>query len=73
MTETHDAARSADTHWGVTQGARGRTAARPARSHSTMPSIIFPLPLKLLQGFFSLAPRTASGVNGNTPRTPSVV
>jgi regulator of protease activity HflC (stomatin/prohibitin superfamily) len=38
-------------------------------------TIIFPLPLELLQGFFNLAPRSAAGdvVNGNAPRTPSGV
>src|SRR5215207_3323882 len=38
-------------------------------------TIVFPLPLELLQGFFSLAPpTTASGpVNGNVPHTPSAV
>jgi hypothetical protein len=36
-------------------------------------TIIFPLPLELLQGFFNLAPPngTAYGVNGNVPRTPT--
>src|SRR5229473_1527560 len=35
-------------------------------------TIVFPLPLELLQGFFNLAPQSAagSGVNGTAPRAP---
>src|SRR5215216_240598 len=38
-------------------------------------TIVFPLPLELLQGFFSLPPAnaTASGVNGNVPQAPTPV
>jgi len=43
-----------------------------AQENST---IVFPLPLELLQGFFNLAPQSAacSGVNGNVLRAPTPV
>jgi hypothetical protein len=38
-------------------------------------TIVFPLPLELLQGFFNLAPQSAagSGVDANVPRAPTPI